>query len=50
MSEKEEKIIEIIAEALPRMPDFDKGYLLGKAEGMAAQKERKETMPRAETG
>lgn len=50
MSEKEEKIIETIAEALPHMPDFDKGYLLGKAEGMAAQKERKETLPRAAAG
>lgn len=50
MSEKEERIIETIAEALPHMPDFDKGYLLGKAEGMAAQKERKETLPRATAG
>lgn len=50
MSEKEEKIIETIAEALPRMPDFDKGYLLGKAEEMVAQKERKEVMLRMEVG
>ena len=42
MSEKEERIIKTIAEALPHMPDFDKGYLLGKAESMAAQKEKKD--------
>ena len=50
MSEKEEKIIETIAEALPHMPEFDKGYLLGKAEGMAAQKEHKDVLPRAAAG
>lgn len=50
MNEKEEKIIETIAEALPHMPDFDKGYLLGKAEGMAAKKEHKEILSEAAAG
>jgi hypothetical protein len=35
MSEKEKKIAEVIAKALPNMSEFDKGYFLGKAEGMA---------------
>ena len=32
MSEKEKKIIETIAEALPNMSERDKGYFLGYAE------------------
>lgn len=42
MSEKEKDIIKTIAEALPKMSDFDKGYFLGVAESKAAEK-RKET-------
>lgn len=29
MSEKEQKIIKSISDALPKMSDFDKGYFLG---------------------
>lgn len=38
MSDKEKEILKAIAEALPKMPEFDKGYLLGKAETMVADK------------
>lgn len=38
MSEKEKKIIETVAEALPKMSERDKGYFLGYAEAMASQK------------
>lgn len=34
MNEKEEKVLKTITDALPNMSDFDKGYMLGKAEGM----------------
>lgn len=43
MSDREKEILEAIAEALPQMPDFDKGYLLGKAETMAADKKTKKS-------
>lgn len=35
MSEKEKKIIETIADALPNMSERDKGYFLGYAEEKA---------------
>lgn len=41
MSEKEKSIISKIAQAVPRMSEFDKGYLLGKAETLADNKEEK---------
>lgn len=41
MSEKEKKIIETIAEALPNMSERDKGYFLGYAEAKADKKESK---------
>ena len=41
MSEREKEIMKTIAEALPEMPEFEKGYLLGKAEGMASNKKKK---------
>lgn len=41
MSEKEKNIISKIAQAVPRMSEFDKGYLLGKAETLADNKEEK---------
>lgn len=40
MSEKEKKIIESISDALPKMSEFDKGYLLGSAERMVSEKEK----------
>lgn len=39
MSEKEKRIVEKPKEAIPKMSDFDKGYILGKVEGMANDKE-----------
>ena len=49
MSEREKEIMKIIAEALPVMPEFDKGYLLGKAETMASnkKKQKQEDMEKA---
>lgn len=38
MSEKERKILETIATAVPKMSEFDKGYLLGMGEAMVKQK------------
>ena len=38
MSEKEKQIVEKLKEAIPKMSDFDKGYILGKVESMAEQK------------
>lgn len=35
MSEKEKSIITKIVQAVPKMSEFDKGYLLGKAETLA---------------
>lgn len=34
MSEKEKQIVEKLKEAIPKMSEFDKGYILGKVEGM----------------
>lgn len=42
MSEREKKIIESISEALPKMSEFEKGYLLGSAERMVSEKEEAE--------
>lgn len=48
MSQKEKEIIKTIAEALPKMDEFSKGYLLGQAESMAHKKENEE--PEAKAG
>ena len=42
MSEKEKKIVEKLREVIPKMSDFDKGYILGKVEGMADKKGKTE--------
>lgn len=46
MSEKEKQIVEKLKEAIPKMSDFDKGYILGKVESIAdevdKEKEEKE--------
>ena len=43
MSEKEKKVVEKLKEAIPKMSDFDKGYILGKVENMAdTEKKKKE--------
>jgi len=41
MSEKEKKILETIAKAIPNMSEFDKGYFLGKSEGAVDNKKNK---------
>lgn len=38
MSEKEKNVIEKLKKAIPSMSDFDKGYILGKVEGMSEKK------------
>lgn len=38
MSEKEKQVVEKLKNAIPKMSDFDKGYILGKVESMAEQK------------
>lgn len=38
MSEKEKQVVEKLKEAIPKMSDFDKGYILGKVEGMAGRR------------
>lgn len=41
MSDKEKKILETIAKAIPNMSEFDKGYFLGKSEGAVDNKKNK---------
>ena len=41
MSEKEKKVVEKLKEAIPKMSDFDKGYILGKVENMAEREKKK---------
>lgn len=52
MSQKEKEIIKTIAEALPKMDEFSKGYLLGQAESMARQKSQEggEEVGKADSG
>ena len=38
ISEKEKQVVEKLKEAIPKMSDFDKGYILGKVESMADEK------------
>ena len=47
MSEKEKKILETIAKAIPNMSDFQKGYFLGVGETMANQKKDEEKTEKA---
>ena len=42
MSEKEKQIVEKLKDALPKMSDFDKGYILGKVENIAENSAKKE--------
>lgn len=41
MSEREKQILETIAAAVPKMSEFDKGYLLGMGEAMVNNKKGK---------
>lgn len=38
MSEKEKRIVEKLKDAIPKMSDFDKGYILGKVESLSSDK------------
>lgn len=40
MSEKEKQVVEKLKEAIPKMNDFQKGYMLGMVESMAGKKKR----------
>jgi hypothetical protein len=42
MSEREKEIVEKLKDAIPKMSDFDKGYILGKVENMAEQNQQSE--------
>ena len=42
MSEKEKQVVEKLKEAIPKMSDFDKGYILVKVESMADEKKNNE--------
>lgn len=52
MSQKEKEIVKTIAEALPKMDEFSKGYLLGQAELMVRQKSQEggEEVGKADSG
>lgn len=50
MSEKEKDIIKTIAEAIPKMTEFEKGYFLGVAESKAKDKEMLEEEKRRKAG
>lgn len=50
MSEKEKQIVEKLKNAIPKMSDFDKGYILGKVENMAEQDKGKKLGREKETG
>ena len=43
MSEKEKQVVEKLKEAIPKMSEFDKGYILGKVESMAEEKKDEKT-------
>ena len=49
MSEKEKKILETITEAIPKMSEFDKGYLLGMGEAMVSKKKEGEKDEQSDT-
>ena len=39
MSEKEKRIVEKLKDAIPKMSEFDKGYILGKMESFSEKKD-----------
>lgn len=42
MDEREKEIAQTIAEAVPKMDDFTKGYLLGQVEAMARSRDQEQ--------
>lgn len=45
MSEREKQVVEKLKDAIPKMSDFDKGYILGKVESMAEKKDAEPKKP-----
>ena len=43
MSEQEKKVVEKLKDAIPKMNDFQKGYVLGMVEGSASKEASEET-------
>lgn len=43
MSEKEKRIVEKLKEVIPKMSEFDKGYILGKTESFSENKLEKKS-------
>ena len=43
MSEKDEKALDTIARAYPKMSEFDKGYILGVAESRIGEKQTRDS-------
>lgn len=41
MNEKERQIVEKLKDVIPKMSEFDKGYILGKTESLADGSEEK---------
>lgn len=50
MSEKEKQVVEKLRDAIPKMSDFDKGYILGKVESMAECSQKNEKDEGTEKG
>lgn len=48
MSEREKQIIAKLIEAIPKMSEFDKGYILGKTESLAMKSKHHEEQKRVE--
>lgn len=42
MSERERQVITKLIEAIPKMSEFDKGYILGKTESLATNSKHQE--------
>lgn len=48
MSEQEKKVVEKLKEVIPKMSDFQKGYVLGMVEGSAKKQESEEDNKKGE--
>ena len=48
MSQREKEIIETFAEALTKMSEYDKGYFMGRAEGLLTKKNKEKQQEHAE--
>lgn len=48
MSEQEKKVVEKLKEAIPKMTDFQKGYVLGMVESSAKKQESEEDNQKGE--